>query len=190
MFLIHVSKKTKSKLFKKFMLKYIIGLAMRPDHTKTKFAVVTYGMQAETIFNLQLFKQKKLIKTAIKKVPKDKRYKTADLTEALRYVRDSVLTADNGDEANNPNGIILFSDQASTKFNGDELKTVADSLKGDGIGLFAIGIGTDRTLQTEIETVTGDTKATDSFMVNDYSELLESRELTKKIASSFKPFCE
>lgn len=172
------------------MLKYVIGLAMRPDHTQTKFAVVTYGKQAETIFDLQLFKKKKLIKKAIKKVPKDKRYKTADLTEALRYVRDSVFTAERGDVAISPNGIIMLSDQASKMFDGDELKMVVDSLKGDCIGLFAIGIGTDPDLQTEIETVTGDSKATNSFMVGDYPELLQSRELTKKIASSFKPFCE
>ena len=163
---------------------------MRTDYEKVKFGIVTYGKDAETIFDLQYFKNRKAIKKTFKKVPKTKRYKVADLTSALQYVEDSVFTPEKGDDPNNPNGIIMMSDQASSKVKEDRLKDVAQSLKSNNIGVFAVGIGNDPNLQKEIELLIGDETDTNSIMVKDYPDLTNDNQLTKSLATAFKPFCE
>lgn len=163
---------------------------MRPNNKKVKYAIVTYGKDAETVFDLQSFDKKKAIKKTFKKVPKTNRYKIADLTGALQYVEDSVFTAEKGDDPDSPNGIIILTDQASKKVVDKRLKDVAKSLEGNNVGVYAIGIGTDKTLQAEINMLSGNSTNTNSFMVKDYVDLVNNDELTKSVAAAFRPFCE
>jgi hypothetical protein len=177
-------------MFKKYLLKYLSTLAMRADYKKVKFGIVTYGKDAETIFDLQHFQNRKTIKKTFRKVPKTKRYKVADLTSALQYVEDSVFTPEKGDDPNIPNGIVMMSDQASSKLKEDRLADVAKSLKSNDISVFAVGIGDDPNLQKELEILTGPEADTNSIMVNDYTDLAKDKKLTTSLAAAFKPFCE
>jgi len=188
-FLIHASKNTNNKDFKKLM-KYLGVIAQRPDIKKNKIGIVFYGPSAETVLELTEFKKVKLLAKAFRKIKGNKRFKTADLVSALSFVREHVFNGKDNDDPARPNGIVLVRDQGAKKVNTDNMRNELSLLHANAVNIFQIGIGDNTANDTESTLVKEHYGDSSSSTVSSYNQLVGSRHVVDNLSSKFRSFRE
>ena len=191
-FLIHASKKTTSKEFKKHLMKFVTNMVQRAN-SESQFAAVTYGSTPETIFEFSKFQNKKAIRKTFKKVKAKKRSKTADIVAALKHVRTKVFVPESGDLDSNPNHIVIITDQTSKKLNESALQDELYQLRMNRTRVFHISIDKSQPYiekEREIQLIGHLVGENATYVVRNYSALLSSKELPRKLGRAMRPFCE
>lgn len=162
-------------------------------NTEAQFSLVAYGPSAETLIYLKKFENKKLIKKTFKKIKAKQRSKNADLVNALQHVRTTVFVTEKGDIKDNPNAIVVITDQTSKPLDRNDLQKELNALHLEGTKLFFIGVGSSQpSFENEEETqilkqATGEKYF---YVAKDYSELLTSPDLPRKLGHAVRPFRE
>lgn len=147
------------------------------DKGKVRVALVNYGNDAQTIFDLTQYKTKKTVIKAIKKTPKNLKFNNADLGKALRLIRTSIFRPPK-DRNGVQNHVILVTDSASTG-SRDQMQEEVRLLKDAGVMFHTVGIG--NVDKSELKFIASDPDSKHLQILKSHSELLKMKKSAKKI---------
>ena len=96
---------------------------------------------------------------------------------ALKYMKDTMFSSNNGDRSNVPNfGIIITDGESNDPGN---TKVQAELVRRAGITLFSVGVGANIKM-SELEEMATDPDASHVFTVNDFSKLAQIKALFQR----------
>jgi len=169
----------KKKVFKKNYLKFMIRLARKCniDKGKVRLAVGTYGKDGQLLIDLTQYNSKKSMIKAIKKIPKNLRFKTSDLAAGLRMIKDKVFIPPH-DRPEAQNYIVIITDSPSVGGN-DVIEREAKLFKDSGVIMYMLGIGSID--QEELQIVPSEPFSEYSQHVFSYDAMLNFKMTGKPI---------
>lgn len=96
--------------------------------------------RASAVFNLNQYGTKAALLNGIDGIPLNLRSAAASAASGLDFVRESMMTEDNGDRPDVPNAVVVITDSNS---DVDVANTVyaAQNLRNAGATVFSIGVG-------------------------------------------------
>lgn len=96
--------------------------------------------RASAVFNLNQYGTKEALLNGIDGIPLNLRSAAASAASGLDFVRESMMTEDNGDRPDVPNAVVVITDSNS---DVDVANTVyaAQNLRNAGATVFSIGVG-------------------------------------------------
>lgn len=152
---------------------------------KVKVALATYGKEGQLLFHLDRYTKKKAALKAIRKIPRNLRFKKADLAVGLRLVREQIFVAP-FDRTDAKNYLIIVTDSPSYGVN-EVIAREAQSLKDLGVHIYMIGVG--NVDDEELLLVPSEPSAQNSQKLGSYKELPKFQRTGKRIMKQI-PACE
>lgn len=158
-------------LILEFMKNIVRGFNIGPD--QVRIGVSIFGNNVFPQFQLNTFTTADEVLRQIDRIP----YldQSTNTPEALRYMREVMFSARNGDRAFVPNSAILITDgvpRIPTNFNEALRLTIleADLARQQGINIFAIGVGPEIT-QSNLNQIANQPSNQYTFKVDQFQEL-------------------
>ncbi|XP_005097977.1 cartilage matrix protein [Aplysia californica] len=134
---------------------------------KTRVAVVSFSTNATVEFHLDEFYEQKGVRDHVETILYTGGGTNTD--DALKLVKNSVLTPKHGVRSNVPHVVIVITDGRS--HNSSDTRAQAEALKNSGIFMFAIGVGPYVDDQ-ELEAIASAPSENFMFKITGYDELL------------------
>lgn len=165
-------------------MQFLTNMALRADEDKSKFGIVLYNDQPETVYNLTSFSRRKLRKVKPKKSGK------ANLPNALKFIRETLFLPENGDIQDNPNAIVLIRDETSKQADEQRLEFELDELIASNIVLYQLVVGTDLENDTESNLIRRRFGDDSVDHVNSFRDVLKSKSVNSNLSRIIRSFCK
>lgn len=149
------------------------------DSGNVKVGVLSYSTGVNVEFYLNSHSTKQDIFNAIDNIPY--RYGSTNTADGLKTMRTDLYTSRNGDRDGVPNVVIILTDGVS---NINSRRTIPEAVlaRGDGIHIYAVGIGLRDT--RELDAIATPPATENSFNVQSFDELTA---LSEKVFQAFCP---
>ena len=149
------------------------------DSGAVRVGVVIYSTRVTVMFQLNEHHSRSAYMRAVDEIPY--KYGSTNTAGGLKTMRTEMFTRQNGDRKNVKNVCIVVTDGVSN-INGRNTIPEAERARAEGIHIYAIGIGLTDT--RELDQMSTRPKEPNTFVVNDFDELVG---LDEKIFGSACP---
>ncbi|GFR78016.1 collagen alpha-3(VI) chain [Elysia marginata] len=146
------------------------------DGGNVRVGVIIYSTQDHVEFQMNTYRTKADVYNAVDEIPY--RYGSTNTADALKTMRTQMFTRANGDRPGVENICIVVTDGVSN-INARRTIPEAEQARGEGIHIYAIGIGLSDT--RELDGIASKPVEENRFAVQEFSEL---RDLRHKVFSA------